>query len=77
MSSVLEPGRPARTDKTAILADAIRVLTRLKTEAQELKETNENLLEEIKTLKVVISKNTEVWWHLFSKSSADNYYTVI
>ncbi|OAY55588.1 transcription factor bHLH104 [Manihot esculenta] len=51
LSSVLEPGRPARTDKTAILADAIRVLTRLKTEAQELKETNENLLEEIKTLK--------------------------
>ncbi|KAF2285438.1 hypothetical protein P3X46_006275 [Hevea brasiliensis] len=51
LSSVLEPGRPARTDKAAILDDAIRILTRLKTEAQELKETNEKLLEEIKSLK--------------------------
>ena len=55
MSSVLEPGRPAKTDKPAILDDAIRVLNQLKNEAQELKETNEKLLEEIKSLKVVIS----------------------
>lgn len=52
LSSILEPGRPARTDKVAILDDAVRVLTQLGTEAQELKETNEKLLEEIKTLKV-------------------------
>ncbi|XP_027366367.1 transcription factor bHLH104-like [Abrus precatorius] len=51
LSSVLEPGRPVRTDKPAILDDAIRVLSQLKTEAQELKETNEKLLEEIKCLK--------------------------
>ncbi|WJX17202.1 hypothetical protein P8452_07141 [Trifolium repens] len=51
LSSVLEPGRPVRTDKPAILDDAIRVLNQLKTEAQELKETNEKLLEEIKCLK--------------------------
>ncbi|XP_037492246.1 transcription factor bHLH104 isoform X2 [Jatropha curcas] len=51
LSSVLEPGRPARTDKPAILDDAIRVLNQLKTEAQELKETNQKLLEEIKSLK--------------------------
>ncbi|KAJ9154179.1 hypothetical protein P3X46_027542 [Hevea brasiliensis] len=51
LSSVLEPGRPARTDKPAILDDAVRVLNQLKTEAQELKETNEKLREEIKTLK--------------------------
>jgi len=55
LSSVLEPGRPAKTDKPAILDDAIRVLNQLKNEAQELKETNEKLLEEIKSLKVVIS----------------------
>lgn len=54
MSSVLEPGRPVRTDKPAILDDAIRVLSQLKTEAQELKKTNEKLLEEIKCLKVSI-----------------------
>jgi hypothetical protein len=53
LSSVLEPGRPAKTDKPAILDDAIRVLNQLKNEAQELKETNEKLLEEIKSLKVV------------------------
>ncbi|KAG8481042.1 hypothetical protein CXB51_025748 [Gossypium anomalum] len=51
LSSILEPGRPARTDKSAILDDAIRVLTQLRTDAQELKETNEKLLEEIKSLK--------------------------
>ncbi|KAK7344609.1 hypothetical protein VNO77_14402 [Canavalia gladiata] len=51
LSSVLEPGRPVRADKPAILDDAIRVLSQLKTEAQELKETNEKLLEEIKCLK--------------------------
>ncbi|RDX70146.1 Transcription factor bHLH104 [Mucuna pruriens] len=51
LSSVLEPGRPVRTDKPAILDDAIRVLSQLKTEAQELKNTNEKLLEEIKSLK--------------------------
>jgi hypothetical protein len=55
LSSVLEPGRPAKTDKPAILDDAIRVLNQLKNEAQELKETNEKLLEEIRSLKVVIS----------------------
>ncbi|KAE8703044.1 bHLH104 protein [Hibiscus syriacus] len=52
LSSILEPGRPSRTDKSAILDDAIRVLTQLRTEAQELKETNEKLLEEIKSLKM-------------------------
>ncbi|XP_004497838.1 transcription factor bHLH104-like [Cicer arietinum] len=51
LSAVLEPGRPVRTDKPAILDDAIRVLSQLKTEAQELKEANEKLVEEIKCLK--------------------------
>lgn len=51
LSCILEPGRPARTDKPAILDDAIRVLNQLRTESQELKETNEKLQEEIKSLK--------------------------
>ncbi|XP_044498253.1 transcription factor bHLH104-like isoform X1 [Mangifera indica] len=51
LSSILEPGRPAKSDKPAILDDAIRVLNQLRTEAQELKETNEKLQEEIKSLK--------------------------
>ncbi|XP_010532633.1 PREDICTED: transcription factor bHLH104 [Tarenaya hassleriana] len=51
LSSVLEPGRPPKTDKPTILDDAIRVLNQLRSEAQELKETNQKLLEEIKCLK--------------------------
>lgn len=59
LSAVLDPGRPVRTDKPAILDDAIRVLNQLKTEAEELKETNEKLLEEIKCLKVSIFSTTD------------------
>ncbi|KAL2242648.1 transcription factor bHLH104 [Sesamum indicum] len=51
LSTILEPGRPMKTDKLAILGDAIRILNQLKTESQEYKEMNEKLLEEIKTLK--------------------------
>ncbi|KAL6953976.1 hypothetical protein U1Q18_030236 [Sarracenia purpurea var. burkii] len=51
LSSILEHGRPPKTDKLAILGDAIRVLNQLRAESQEFKETNEKLLEEIKSLK--------------------------
>ncbi|KAJ8763296.1 hypothetical protein K2173_001434 [Erythroxylum novogranatense] len=51
LSAVLDPGRAAQKDKPAILDDAIRVLNQLKSEALELKELNEKLLEEIKCLK--------------------------
>ncbi|KAG2325882.1 hypothetical protein Bca52824_008610 [Brassica carinata] len=51
LSSVLEPGRTPKTDKPAILDDAIRVLNQLRDEAHELEETNQKLLEEIKILK--------------------------
>ncbi|OIT35488.1 PREDICTED: transcription factor bHLH104-like [Nicotiana attenuata] len=51
LCSVLEPGRPVKTDKMAILGDAIRVLNELKTESEEYKEMNQKLMEEIKTLK--------------------------
>lgn len=51
LSSILEPGRAAKTDKLAILTDAIRVLNQLQTEAKEYKEENEKLKEEIDSLK--------------------------
>ncbi|KAJ0264779.1 Transcription factor bHLH34 [Hirschfeldia incana] len=51
LSSFLEPTRTPKTDKPAILDDAIRVVNQLRVEAHELKETNQKLLEEIKTLK--------------------------
>ncbi|CAH2052955.1 unnamed protein product [Thlaspi arvense] len=51
LSSVLEPTRTPKTDKSAILDDAIRVVNQLRGEANELKETNQKLLEEIKSLK--------------------------
>ncbi|XP_057959512.1 transcription factor bHLH104-like [Malania oleifera] len=51
LSSTLEPGRPAKTDKLTILSDAIQVVNQLRTEAQELKEANEKLLDDIKSLK--------------------------
>lgn len=54
MCSILEPGRPVKTDKSAILSDAIRVLNQLRTEAKELKEANEKLQEDIKVLKVCL-----------------------
>ncbi|KAI3984789.1 hypothetical protein MKX01_039406 [Papaver californicum] len=51
LSSILEPGRPAKSDKSALLSDAIRVLNQLRTETQELKDSNEKLQEEFKSLK--------------------------
>ncbi|PSS33774.1 Transcription factor bHLH104 like [Actinidia chinensis var. chinensis] len=51
LSSVLEPGRPPKADKVAILGDAIRVLNQLRAESLEFRETNDKLLEEIKSLK--------------------------
>ncbi|WOH05712.1 hypothetical protein DCAR_0625132 [Daucus carota subsp. sativus] len=51
LASILEPGRPAKTDKTAILSDAVRMVTQLQSEARKLKESNEELQEKIKELK--------------------------
>lgn len=51
LCSILEPGRPPKTDKTAILSDAVRTVTQLRTEAEKLKESNEDLQEKIKELK--------------------------
>ena len=55
MGAVLEPGRPPKTDKGAILNDAVRVVTQLRSETQKLKDSNEELQEKIKELKVMFA----------------------
>ena len=52
LGSILEPGRPPKTDKAAILIDAVRMVTELRGEAQKLKDSNVGLQEKIKELKV-------------------------
>ncbi|CAH9103925.1 unnamed protein product [Cuscuta europaea] len=51
LCSVLEPERPVKTDKVAILGDAVKVIRQLKTDSQEFSKVNEKLLEVIKSLK--------------------------
>lgn len=52
MGSILEPGRPPKTDKTSVLSDAIRMIMQLRSEAERLNESNVDLQEKIKELKV-------------------------
>ncbi|KAG6604841.1 Transcription factor ILR3, partial [Cucurbita argyrosperma subsp. sororia] len=52
LAAVLEPGKPPKTDKVAILSDAIRMVTDLQTETQKLKQSKEDLKAKIKELKV-------------------------
>ncbi|KAJ1393163.1 Myc-type, basic helix-loop-helix [Sesbania bispinosa] len=51
LGSILEPGRPPKTDKAAILIDAVRMVTQLRGEAEKLKDSNISLQEKIKELK--------------------------
>ncbi|KAK8706087.1 hypothetical protein V6N13_049664 [Hibiscus sabdariffa] len=51
LGSILEPGRPPKTDKSAILIDAVRMVTQLRGEAQKLKDSNSSLQERVKELK--------------------------
>ncbi|CAA3011636.1 transcription factor ILR3 [Olea europaea subsp. europaea] len=51
LGALLEPGRPPKTDKAAILVDAVRMVTHLRGEAQKLKDSNLNLQDKIKELK--------------------------
>ncbi|CAN4097225.1 unnamed protein product [Withania somnifera] len=52
LATLLEPGRPPKTDKSAILVDAVRVVTQLRGEAQKFRDSNLDLEEKIKELKV-------------------------
>ncbi|KAF5781073.1 putative transcription factor bHLH family [Helianthus annuus] len=51
LASILDPGRPPKIDKAAILVDAVRVVTQLRKEAQKLKDSSSDLQEKIKELK--------------------------
>lgn len=51
LCSILDPGRPPKADKVAILSDATRLLKQLRNEAQKLKESNEALQDANKNLK--------------------------
>lgn len=50
LGALLDPGRP-KVDKSAILADAVRMVTQLRDESQKLRESNESLQEKINELK--------------------------
>ncbi|KAH8976052.1 hypothetical protein BDL97_01G193700 [Sphagnum fallax] len=51
LSTALEPGKPPKTDKATILSDAVRILTQLRSEAQQLQDSNNQLRDTIKDLK--------------------------
>ncbi|KAG6533710.1 hypothetical protein ZIOFF_007585 [Zingiber officinale] len=52
LAYLLEPGKQAKTDKSAILSEATCMLTQLRNEVQKLKELNGTLEEKTKELKV-------------------------
>lgn len=54
LGALLEPGRTPKTDKSALLVDAVRMVTHLRGEAEKLKDSNLNLQEKIKELKASI-----------------------
>ncbi|GKD98761.1 transcription factor ILR3-like protein [Tanacetum coccineum] len=51
LASILEPGKPPKIDKAAILVDAVRKLAQLRLEAQKLKDSNTQIQENIKEMK--------------------------
>ncbi|XVF01816.1 hypothetical protein REPUB_Repub04eG0122000 [Reevesia pubescens] len=51
LGAIMEPGRPPKADKVAILSDAVKMVHQLRSEAQKLKESNEELQAKIKELK--------------------------
>lgn len=54
---VLDPGKPPKADKLAVLRDATHLLIQLRVEAKKLKESNEALQDAIKNLKVKLSSH--------------------
>ena len=43
LSKVLEPGKQVKIDKTSIIADAIRAITQLRSESNQLRQLNKFL----------------------------------
>lgn len=52
---MLDPGKPPKADKLAVLRDATHLLIQMRVEAKKLKESNEALQDAIKNLKVKLS----------------------
>uniref|UniRef100_A0A8R7R0B4 BHLH domain-containing protein n=1 Tax=Triticum urartu TaxID=4572 RepID=A0A8R7R0B4_TRIUA len=59
LGTTLDPGKPVKADKAAILSDATRMVTQLRAEAQQLKDTNGSLEDKIKELKKNTHKSKE------------------
>ncbi|KZV53252.1 hypothetical protein F511_21509 [Dorcoceras hygrometricum] len=51
LSSIIEPGRPPKTDKVVILNDAVNMVIQLRKEAQRLQESCNKLQDNVKELK--------------------------
>jgi FtsZ-binding cell division protein ZapB len=51
LAAIVDPGKLPKTDKAAILVDAVRMVTQLRAESQKLKDSNTNLQDNIKELK--------------------------
>ncbi|KAG9153312.1 hypothetical protein Leryth_018029 [Lithospermum erythrorhizon] len=51
LSDILEPGKPPKTDKAAILRYAMHMVIQLKEETQKLQESSKNLQEKVNELK--------------------------
>ncbi|PWA66854.1 bHLH1 [Artemisia annua] len=48
LALILEPGKPPKIDKAAILVDAVRKLAQLRNEVQKLIDSNTEIQENIK-----------------------------
>ncbi|RAL44847.1 hypothetical protein DM860_003606 [Cuscuta australis] len=51
LSSVIDPGKPPKMDKSAILSDAVKVVNQLRDEAKKLKVSFQDLQEKVNELK--------------------------
>lgn len=73
LGSVLEPGKTPKMDKSAIINDAIRMVTELRSESKKLKESNESLQDKIKELKVCFFVSCAVNILLYANFSMRNF----
>mmetsp|Transcript_6313 Transcript_6313/g.21729 ORF Transcript_6313/g.21729 Transcript_6313/m.21729 type:complete len:241 (+) Transcript_6313:190-912(+) len=52
LAQLIDPGKPPKTDKATILTDAARVVSGLRSEGRELRHTNQQLMEELRKLRM-------------------------
>lgn len=74
----MEPGRPPKTDKVAILSDAVRAVVQLRNEAERLKEMNDELQGKVKELKVIFfSRDYFILMNSIGKLSVSKYVVIM